>query len=175
MKILFLDFDGVLTCRLTRFRMSKVHQERLGGLFYLVPDLKIVITSSWKHGHKTLESLLDEITSSSYFLCSSNPNLGSNPKYPITPYMFANETIGMTPSVGRYRGHEIDAWLQEHPEVENYVILDDDSDMLDHQMSHFVHTNGELGVTIEDIRAAAKILLVNENSKEDTEPSTELN
>jgi hypothetical protein len=89
--------------------------------------------------------------------------------------MFANETVGMTPSVGRYRGHEIDAWLQEHPDVENYVILDDDSDILDHQMSHHVHTNGELGVTLEDIKAAAKILLVDENSKEDTEPSTELN
>lgn len=28
------------------------------------------------------------------------------------------------------RGNEIDKWLKEHTEVTNYVILDDDSDML---------------------------------------------
>jgi hypothetical protein len=58
------------------------------------------------------------------------------------------EVIGITPNLtyGRGfsdhtpRGVEIQQWLDEHPDVTNYVILDDDSDMLEHQMKNFVVT-----------------------------------
>ena len=39
------------------------------------------------------------------------------------------------------RGKEIDKWLSEHPEVTKYVIVDDDSDMEEHQLPYFVKTN----------------------------------
>ena len=32
-------------------------------------------------------------------------------------------------------------WLDRNPDVENYVILDDDNDMLDSQISNFVKTS----------------------------------
>jgi hypothetical protein len=38
------------------------------------------------------------------------------------------------------RGHEIQDWLDKHKEVTNYVIIDDDNDMLDTQRSNFVRT-----------------------------------
>jgi hypothetical protein len=38
------------------------------------------------------------------------------------------------------RGHEVQYWLDEHPEVERYVILDDDNDFLPHQRGNFVRT-----------------------------------
>jgi hypothetical protein len=38
------------------------------------------------------------------------------------------------------RGHEIELWLKMHPEVSNYVIIDDDNDMLDNQRANFVRT-----------------------------------
>ena len=31
-------------------------------------------------------------------------------------------------------------WLKVHPEVSNYVIIDDDDDMLDSQRANFVRT-----------------------------------
>ena len=34
------------------------------------------------------------------------------------------------------RGAEIEAWTVQHPEVENYVIIDDEDDMLDEQLFH---------------------------------------
>jgi len=37
------------------------------------------------------------------------------------------------------RGHEIELWLKMHPEVSNYVIIDD-NDMLDNQGVNFVRT-----------------------------------
>ncbi len=46
-----------------------------------------------------------------------------------------------------YRGHEIQEYLDRHPEIETYVIVDDDSDMLDSQLRNFVQTDGEIGLT----------------------------
>lgn len=34
-------------------------------------------------------------------------------------------------------GLEIDEWLKRHPFISDYIIIDDDSDMLEKQMSHF--------------------------------------
>lgn len=38
-----------------------------------------------------------------------------------------------------WRGSEIKYWLDRHP-AGNYVILDDDCDMLDEQLDHFIQT-----------------------------------
>jgi Swiss Army Knife RNA repair-like protein len=51
--------------------------------------------------------------------------------------------------LGLSRGHEIQAWLNEHPEVERYAILDDDNDMLEHQMVNFFQTSCRTGITPE--------------------------
>lgn len=38
------------------------------------------------------------------------------------------------------RGHEIKDWLDRHPEVTRYAILDDNSDMLPEQLPNFFKT-----------------------------------
>lgn len=38
------------------------------------------------------------------------------------------------------RGHEIQDWIDDHPEITHYVILDDDNDMLQSQRNNFVRT-----------------------------------
>ena len=54
---------------------------------------------------------------------------------------------------------EIDKWLSEHPEVDKYVILDDDTDMLPKQISFFVKTNPyEDGLNVECKDKAIEIL-----------------
>ena len=45
------------------------------------------------------------------------------------------------------RGEEIQKWLDETPEVEDYAILDDDSDMLSEQMDKFYHCDGYFGLS----------------------------
>lgn len=46
-----------------------------------------------------------------------------------------------------YRGHEIQDWLDRHPEVTNWVALDDDSDFLDSQLRNLVQADGTIGLT----------------------------
>ena len=44
------------------------------------------------------------------------------------------------------RGHQIKKWIECNP-VEDYVIIDDDSDMLSEQLSHFFHCDNYIGLT----------------------------
>jgi hypothetical protein len=55
--------------------------------------------------------------------------------------------VGITGERRELRGEEIQEWLNQHPEVEDYVILDDDSDMLDHQFEKFHHCDPWFGLT----------------------------
>lgn len=59
------------------------------------------------------------------------------------------------------RGEEIATWLSNHPEVTNYVIIDDRTDFLEEQIIHYVHINPHFGLTDEDIDNA-KIILNND-------------
>jgi hypothetical protein len=51
------------------------------------------------------------------------------------------------------RGHEIALWLQEHPAVDKFVILDDDNDM-EPLEKHLIHTNFVTGLTRADVKRA---------------------
>jgi hypothetical protein len=55
--------------------------------------------------------------------------------------------VGITESIHSLRGEEIQDWLDEHPEVKDYAILDDDSDMMDHQFKKFHHCDPWFGLT----------------------------
>ena len=50
--------------------------------------------------------------------------------------------------VGAIRGNEIQQWLDIHKEydVEDFIILDDDSDM-EHLIDHLIQTDSILGIT----------------------------
>lgn len=55
-----------------------------------------------------------------------------------------------TPVMTGIRGLEINAWLEKHPEVTQYAIVDDNSDMLESQMPHFVQTDIEKGLSLRN-------------------------
>lgn len=129
MKVIFLDIDGVLNvyCQ-TRDEYGCIfHKPFEDNLRQIIKDTeaKIVISSSWRLSgkqamletwkHRDLPGEIIDIT----------PNL-----------TYGEGFLTSTP-----RGKEIQQWLDEHPEVENYVIIDDDADMLKHQLSHFVKTS----------------------------------
>lgn len=154
LKIIFLDFDGVLNSTQSAiYHVRKRTQydtifigdwcpiafSNLKRLLEATPDARIVVSSSWRHG-RTLEQLREILMAE-----------GVDP----------SRIIGATPSSsvrGEQRGWEIQDWLDAHPEVKDYVIIDDDADMLPHQQEHFVQTDGHIGLTIHDACRAYGIL-----------------
>lgn len=165
MRVLFLDFDGVLNSyQSAHFWHSRRDQEQWENNMYRdwggtlkeyiamefcpiafsnleelcrrVPDLKIVVSSTWRLG-ETVETLRDILKPSK---------------------LIGDRIIGVTESFSNVRGNEIQKWLDEHPEVTNYVILDDDSDMLESQRDHFVHTSEIHGFMFGDMLHACRIL-----------------
>lgn len=168
MKVLFLDFDGVINSyQSSCFWHNKRDQQYWeNGLYsswqgtikeYLAhefcpialsnleelmreePELKIVVSSTWRLG-ETIESLQKIL-------------------HPAG--LVANAIIGITPhfrwqknkqELGEaQRGHEIQDWLDRHPDVTNFAIIDDDSDMA-HLMSHLVKIDNQVGFQWPNIK-----------------------
>lgn len=133
MKIIFLDIDGVLN-------VYSEGRDRFGATFHnhLVENLRsvieatgaqIVVSSTWRFaGLSVMKEMWAE------------RNLpGEVIDITIDCHQLVEE--------GRFefmdqveRGHEIQIWIDEHPEITNYVIFDDDNDMLQSQRQNFVRT-----------------------------------
>ena len=161
MNIIFLDIDGVVATP-----VSVEAYPMNGKLWSMCPTLmkavaqlaikcegRIVVTSTWRYHHSfvTWHDLMCAHQVGNTMYNERNPDGNESPVW-CTPR-----------SKNGFRGDEVDAWIKEceekrHP-VDNYVILDDDSDFTDHQKEHhFVHTNGLIGLTFDDYLKAAKIL-----------------
>jgi len=115
------------------FRMFSKRLTQRFARFATEVGASVVIASSVRK-HYDLES----ITKALRFYGVTCPILGITP-FDIEP-----------PEGFRYarRGHEIQAWLDSHPEVTKFIILDDDSDM-EHLMPHLVKTKNSEGFTEE--------------------------
>lgn len=73
-------------------------------------------------------------------------------KTPVTVFGSYGKTYHFT------RGEEIQMWLEWHPNISNYVIVDDRDDMQQDQLDHFVKVNPYRGFTDEDMKKAMMIL-----------------
>jgi hypothetical protein len=94
-------------------------------------NTKICVSSTWKHhfGIKGYTST-PEKWEDAFQLLGFNPGT----------------YVGITGDRRMLRGEEIKDWLDNHPEVEDYVILDDDSDMLPEQFVKFHHSDPWFGL-----------------------------
>ncbi len=144
--IIFLDFDGVLNSLRTTLAMGGCNRHQFDPIAIgLVERLargagaSVVVSSAWRIGSDVME--LRAILS------------GYSAK-------LASRVIGVTPqSLGR-RGEQIAQWLAEHPSEHDgrFVILDDDADMLDGQLSRFVQTRHRDGFGVPEYLRALGIL-----------------
>ena len=154
-KIVFLDFDGVITTVKSHWRFDAEKMALLGEILEAT-DAKIVITSSWRR--YTLEDTID-------FITKREEERGA------LPFAFPDKVIGVThrmyafcfPNSDKHycvvRGEEIRRWQTENDADEcPYVILDDDTDMLLWQKDHFVKTDSEKGLSKANVKKAIKIL-----------------
>lgn len=57
------------------------------------------------------------------------------------------------------RGEQIQAVLDSRKDVDKYVIIDDDSDFLPHQLPYHVKTEVSVGFTQQEFKLALEILL----------------
>lgn len=135
-KVIFLDIDGVLNhAKFFEARAKAAQSEVIDSKFKLPPHMwfapdsvellnklvketgaEVVVSSSWRFDSK-LQEIFDTV----------------GLKFKIA---------GRTPSFHyeKTRGDEIQVFIDKH-DVKNYVILDDDDDMLETQLGHFVQTD----------------------------------
>lgn len=149
MKIIFLDFDGVLNSE--KYVRNCGHfgvildPSRMLLLKQLVTatDAKIVLSTSWREHWDTDKSKCNE---TGLFINE----------------IFAEHNLSIydkTPKLSSDRESEIKMWLDNHPDTEGFVVLDDAFLSADYLKDHFVKTsNYRDGLSEENIKEAIKIL-----------------
>ena len=148
MKVIFLDFDGVLNSQgsfVYEDNRRKKHKEQgvkgpvnetlcnvctanFQALLDQYPDVKVVLSTTWRNLY-TMDWLKEKLES--YHISS-------------------NRVIDKTPVIGlgEERGLEIKTWLDAHPEVTQYIVLDDnDWGIADLHANQFVQTEWYDGLT----------------------------
>ena len=160
MKVIFLDVDGVLNSEddLMVYReknninhcilYAEVEDRPLKLLKEIVDktSAKIVISSSWRIGCE--RNGRESIFGNKLFT-----------KLELKLKEYGMDIYDITPSLTKLqRGDEIKAWMSENP-VENFIILDDDSDMCEYvDTDNFIHTTYKHGLTVELKDRAIEIL-----------------
>jgi hypothetical protein len=94
-------------------------------------DTKICISSTWKNHFGIKDKRIPEKWEDALV------KLGFKP----------GTYVGITETYRTLRGDEIKDWLDAHPEVTDYAILDDDSDMLPEQFVKFHHCDPWFGLS----------------------------
>ena len=142
MKIIFLDYDGVMNPQDTCIVFHKPWDAEFGkeavkNLNYIIEQTgaRVVVSATMRGSHKWTESLFKQNG------------------IPVECY------VGFTPyRNSRIRGEEIKTWLDTTIfKVESFVIVDDDNDMLDLK-DHLVQTVNQNGLTFENAEKTIKIL-----------------
>ena len=105
MKVIFLDVDGVLndwdTPALSKYLWYKKSCIEQLQLLVKNTGAKIVVSSTWKYSDELLSKLKNVLEEYGMFVHDVTPDLDDKPP-------------------------EIRAYLKAHPEIEKYVVLDDD-------------------------------------------------
>lgn len=170
MKVIFLDFDGVLNSERTHMAYGMygpkfnrpgysynpglideplLDEVAVGLLRRLIEDTdtKIVISSSWRE-HYTLEAFKGMFEH--YYKWQNAPIIDFTSIYP--------SLTGQN-----FRGNEITEWLDEHPEVTNFIVLDDNPVRLPKPNNKkFIQTCKDNGFQLKHFQKA-KSILGNEN------------
>lgn len=148
MKVLFLDFDGVITTYDSNWNID-LNKLLLIDRIIEQTDAKIVVTSSWKHGSKDVEDFKEKICARR---CSKNLNGNMQLE------KFVGQIYDITDGCG-YRGKEVEDYINAHKdEIESYVILDDDSDFTEEQLFNFVQTDTYEGITEREVKLCVCVL-----------------
>jgi hypothetical protein len=158
MNAIFLDIDGVLN----DINSIETIYEVLGHKQFHLLANTIGETPFNHRSCARLKRLIEK--TNSVVVLSSTWRMSKHSMKTVEEYI-ETKLYGKTPNLGLSyaRGKEIQEYLDNHKEITNYVILDDDTDMLESQKSHFVNVDGKLGFSEEDFEKCMVIL----NEKDD--------
>lgn len=126
MNVIFLDYNGVLD---TNDNMDVINLDNLQRLKHIVDETnsKVVLTTSKKNSFY-ITGVLNKSLQEDINLMETN----------------GIEVIGITPKANT-REEEIELYLNQHQEIENFCIIDDDYDM-----EKFINNLVKLPNQIED-------------------------
>jgi len=145
MRVIFLDIDGVLNSSRTAVAYQQMLQRDLDPVavrmlhrLVMTCEASIVVSSVWRLGDDWRELVWSCLRAAGwpveyYRWLRDNDYYGESP------------LIDRTDRSGPTRGHEIQRWLDDHPEVTDYLILDDDNDMLESQQDRFINVDHRVG------------------------------
>lgn len=151
MYYLALDFDGVIVPEQAYFYWEGREDKKrknpdlaraqrccpicISNLNYVckqVPDLEIVISSTWRKYYK-MEDIKEILTEDGF--------------------KYVDKIVGITPTIQRglsdsygRRGTEIETWLADKTDVQDWVAIDDHANNID--KDHLILTKQEVGFTL---------------------------
>lgn len=160
MKIIFLDLDGVLNVIPDRNKGEHGY-DKWGPIYH-------------DHLVENLGTLIEETTADIVISSSHRSNGLKHFQDMWRDRVYPGHVIGTTPYLPLCRGYEIEAYLDTHKTCDEYVILDDDDDMLESQMSNFVMTSNnpnhpdciDVGYGLTKICTKQAIEILNRNNKQ---------
>lgn len=164
MKVIFLDFDGVVNnisydkymdidilvkkgkdkYFTSTWSINNLEPFKELLLWCQKEDIKIVISSSWR-------ILFDSYSYIEEMFC----DIFKEYSYQKRKHKYENLVIGRTKSFGD-RGLEILQWLNDNSElnITNYIVVDDEIDYDIKQYinkEHYIHTDNKIGLTNYDV------------------------
>lgn len=153
MRVIFLDIDGCLVTSRSCVGQSGVMQSfdpvAVNMVRVLAEDsnARLVLSSTWRLRH-------DQLTMTGFLINAGFRNVRWHQAWATPSSVFSDPSI-----LDSSRGVAIDAWLQEHgAEVSRYLILDDDSDLLDYQKDFWVRPHHADGISFEEYLRCREIL-----------------
>lgn len=149
MKVLFLDIDGVLNSHRTFAAWGTGHRSGVVGSAEALDPIAVGLVRNIVRAAGAVIVL-----SSSWRILYRFDRLAAVLDLPIV----AETTHSLAAAGNRIRGAEIQQWLDENPGVESYAIVDDDSDMLPHQLARFVKTDFKNGLDWDRAEQLASLL-----------------
>lgn len=144
-KVLFLDIDGVLNSKRSGLAlggrprcfsaadMKRFDHVAVGLIRQLCKETgcAIVLSSDWRLDHTAQE----------------------------TAIALDLPVIDVTPRLPGTRGFEVNAWLNAHPHVTQFAIVDDIPQMFDVHERNFVLTDDDFGLSLGNYRELKGILM----------------
>ena len=143
-KIIFLDIDGVLVLDQAKGKL-KFSRDSLINLARIVNETgaQIVLSSSWKNDNRKFKGIINVLK----VLKLEDSFYGI-----VDPILPENEE-------GSYcrRADEIENWLNNHKEIEKFIIIDDDRDILG-SLDNKIIVDSRFGIKEEHVLDAINIL-----------------
>ena len=133
-KVAFVDYDGVVNCPIwndkgtssrynfpSDWKVNNFQAVQWLSEFCKKCKYDIVVTSTWRSHANYKECLINGGLREGIQILGKTDDLCYDHPWPEPT-----------------RGYEIKKYLEEHPEIQYYIIIDDENQFLDEQQQHFV-------------------------------------